>query len=86
MLFVLCIELLADLIRMNPNIKGIKFDDRVSKVSLFTDDATCLISDIDSTHSVFATTKAFEKYSGLKLNIEKSVFCWTMETKTKYTM
>ena len=70
-LFILCIELLAQMIRNNDDIKGIKFGNRMYKISLFADDATCLIEDSDSIAYIFRITESFAIYSGLRINIEK---------------
>ena len=72
-LFILCIELLAQLMRTSPDIKGISFGNTTNKISLFADDATCILKDIDSIKNVFKLTNIFSQYSGLKLNVDKSV-------------
>ena len=72
-LFILCVELLAQLIRANDNIRGIVVGGQEQKISLFADDTTCILKDIESVGRVFGITTEFAKYSGLKLNIEKSI-------------
>ena len=52
-LFIICVEILAQLIRQNANIKGFKINDTEVKISLFADDATCLVEDMKSVLEVF---------------------------------
>lgn len=82
-LFILCVELLAHLIRNDHDISGIKFDNLTYKISLFADDATCLLSDVASIGRVFALTERFSIYSGLKLNMEKSLLVFLGPWKRK---
>ena len=72
-LFVLCVELLATMVRNNENVEGIKLNGVEHKVSLFADDTTCLLRSVASLDVLFKITNNFAKYSGLKLNIEKSL-------------
>ena len=82
-LFILCIELLAHLIRNNDNIKGLDFGNQCHKISLFADDATCLLKDSNSVINVFAVTEIFSKYSGLRLNVSKSLLVYIGPWKIK---
>ena len=53
------------------------------KISLFADDTPCILKDIQSLYFVFEVTDIFSKYSGLKLNIEKSMLVFIGPWKTK---
>ena len=64
--------MLAQLIRKDENVKGIVIENETYKTSLFADDATCILSDLDSVGYIFIITERFSKYSGLNINIEKS--------------
>ena len=66
-------ELLAQLIWNSPDTKGISFGNTTNKISIFADDATCILKDIDSIKNVFKLTNIFSQYSGLKLNVNISV-------------
>ena len=74
-LFIICIEILAQL-RQNANIKGFKINYTEVKISLFADDATCLAEVMKSVLEVFRVTESFSKYSGLRLNLEKSILIY----------
>lgn len=75
-LFVICVELLAILIRNNKDIKGIKVGDTELKISLFADDTTCLVKDTESIQNIFRITNTFSRYAGLHLNIDKSILSY----------
>ena len=72
-LFIICVELLAQLIRNDNEIKGITIGEQEHKISLFADYTTCIVETIESVSRVFEITKAFSRSSGLNLNIDKSV-------------
>lgn len=83
-LFLLCIEYLAQLIRNNKNVNGISIGGVEIKLSLFADDASCIIKNEESLTHIFAITEKFSKYSGLKLNIDKSLLFYIGPWKTKH--
>ena len=74
---------MALLIRNEENIIGLKFGNTTYKISLFADDATCLLADVESIEYTFRITDKFGKYSGLKLNIEKSQLTYIGPWKVK---
>ena len=85
-LFLLCVEILAQTIRENRRTKGIVIDGHNYKISLFADDATCYIRDEESLALMVRIIEKFSIYSGLKLNIDKSLLVylgpWKVKQKT----
>ena len=75
-LFVLCVELLAHLIRTNKDKHGLDFDDTEINASLFADDATCTLKDVTSAVRLFELCEQYSKYSGLCLNVSKSLLVY----------
>ena len=75
-LFIIAVEILAQKIRADFNIKGIKIQGKIIKISQLADDTTCFLQDMDSLNNVINIFQLFEKCSGLKLNLNK--------TKAKY--
>ena len=71
-LFIIIIEMLANKIRSEPNIKGIIIDKKEIKISLLADDATCLLSDLISLEYLLKLLKLYHHSSGLKINIDKT--------------
>lgn len=71
-LFVLAIEFLAEFIRSNPQIHGIKTKTKEYKISLLADDSLIFISNHLQFDRLFDTLKHFGKLSGCNLNISKS--------------
>ena len=76
LLFVLAIETLAQLIRQNENIRGLKINDTEIKLSLYADDITAFIHDDDSAGHLFNILDKFGVCSGLKINISKTEGMW----------
>ena len=75
-LFILSLEMLAILIRDEPNRNGIKSHDVEIKLSLYADDITSFLGDELSGHKFIEIVSMFGKFSGLELNIEKSMAKW----------
>ena len=59
-------------IRKNENIQGFKCLDRNIKESLYADDTTLLLSDLNSLDAAIDTVNQFSNVAGPKLNLEKS--------------
>ena len=72
LLFLLVAEVLAIQIRENKNIKGIQINEIEQKIGLMADDTTLFLADLHSLSIAISTFKNFEKYSGLKLNLNKT--------------
>ncbi|KAJ1169236.1 hypothetical protein NDU88_001142 [Pleurodeles waltl] len=84
-LFVLVIEILAEYIRKNPNIRGIPTPGDAKKevkCTLYMDDVTLFCTDGKSVQSLLEACKDFGKASGAKINVDKSqakLFgCWDL--------
>ncbi len=82
-LFVLAIEIMAALIRKNENIKGVSIKRYERKLVQFADDTSCILNDTNSIQYLFRTITYFGQFSGLKLNMEKSILFWVGPWKTK---
>ena len=86
-LFVLCAEILANRIRADESIKGIRILDTEFKINQFADDTSFTLNgEKESYERLFATLKQFEDMSGLKLNYEKTVNAWLGQNKHSNTV
>ena len=68
LLFVIGIELLARAIKNDDNIKGINVGEKVIKVSLYADDTTVFVRDLDSVAHLLTLLQKFKNLSGLEIN------------------
>ncbi len=66
------IEILANKIRYDKNIKEIKIDDKMIKISLLADDLTLILQDLKSIEYALKLLNKFSLCSGLIINIEKA--------------
>ena len=78
---MLCVEVLASLIRRSPAIEGFLLtgaSGRQARVRLYADDTTVLLRDLPSLASLLAIDciNIYEKGSGAKLNRSKSEAMW----------
>ena len=73
---MVAIEILAILIRSDANIKDITIGDNETKLLAYADDMTALLSDIPPVKKFLESLNAFEKWSGLKMNVSKTKFMW----------
>jgi len=71
-LFILSIEPLAEHIRRNIAITGVKLGHNEVKISLYADDISLFLKDLNSLIEVKKTLKLFQDISGLKYNCEKT--------------
>ncbi len=71
-LFILTIEILANKIRYEKNIKGIKIDNKIVKLSMLADDLTLILQDLKSVENALKLLKNVSFSSGLRINIEKN--------------
>ena len=69
-LFKLALETLAIKIREDCNVQGLKIGEEMIKLSLFTDDTTCVFKDKTSYTNLFHILNSFGECSGLKVNDE----------------
>ena len=76
-IFVLCVEILATMIRENNDIKGININGCEQKLSQYADDTEFTLNgDKKSFESCINTLEFFSKKSGLFVNVEKSSAMW----------
>ena len=75
-LFILVIELLAIRLREDPEVVGLKIDGSMQKLSVYADDMTVAVTDIESAKRAFQVFKIFAQNSGLKMNMEKTEGMW----------
>ena len=75
-LFVIVVELLASCIRDNNDIKGLKINNEEHKISLFADDIILYIKEPEQLLTyLYNEIQQFGKYSGYKINFNKSNTC-----------
>ena len=74
LLFILVVEIMAVKIGANDNIKGFNINDSMKEIKILqhADDCTIPAKDSDSIKHIKDTVNEFCKYSGVKLNIEKT--------------
>ena len=76
-LFILCVEVLAEAVRKNNEIKGITVNSREIKISQYADDTTLIL---DGSQKSFTTSlktlEFFSEVSGLRLNRKKTEAFW----------
>ena len=86
LLFVLCVEILAQKIRQNPKITGIELPFSCeAKLSQFADDTTLICKDTSSLHESMSVLGKFGDISGLKLNRKKTKALWIGSLKNNKT-
>ena len=66
LLFLLAVEPLANQIRINDSIKGLKTGNKATKLSLYADDTTVFIRDDSAAVSLFSLLEQFGTFFGLK--------------------
>jgi hypothetical protein len=75
-LFLLIVETMANAIKNNDQIKGIKINGREYKISQYADDTCLYLQDENSLKVALNTFENFYKCTGLKMNREKSEAIW----------
>ena len=76
LLFVIGIEILARAIKNDAGIKGIKVGEKEIKVSLYADDTTFVVRDLDSITHLLSLLDKFKSLSGLEINTKKTEGMW----------
>ncbi len=71
-LFILAIDILANKIRFEKNIKGIKINKRSIKLSMLADDLTLLLTDLVLVENALKLLNKYTQCSRLKINIDKT--------------
>ena len=83
-IFILCAEVLADLIRNNDNIKGIKLQNTEFKISQFADDTSLILDGTEkSLSNALETLTFYGKISGLNINMDKTTLIWIGSNKNR---
>ena len=76
-LFLLCSEILAHIIRKDPDIKGYSLNDIEIKVSQFADDTSLFLDGSrEALQKCFSVLLKFSTFSGLKMNLDKTKCIW----------
>lgn len=71
-LFILSTDILANKIRQDPSIEGIKVFGNEVKLSQFADDTNLFCVDLTAVENALKTVADFGELAGLKLNRKKS--------------
>ena len=82
-LFILALEIMFIQIRNNDQIKGLKIDDTMIKLSAYADDTYFIALDVPSLSRYSSFAILFEEFSSLKLNLDKCQACWIGSAKSK---
>ena len=81
---MLCVEVLAEKIRKNQNIKGIMVSQNEVKISQYADDTSLILDGSrESLISALQVLENFSKVSGLKLNNKKTEALWIGANKER---
>jgi hypothetical protein len=75
-IFILIVEVIAQAIRNNPRIQGIKIDGISYKISQYADDTCLYLENEQSLKTALTIFEMFAKCSGLNINMEKSEAIW----------
>ena len=75
-LFVLIVEIMANRLRQEHSIDGIKVGQKEIKILQYADDTTGFVRDVRSAKRFCYIVEEFGHYSGLKLNTEKTECMW----------
>ena len=76
-LYLLCAEVLSNMLRENELVKGVKIKDEEFLLSQFADDtALCLDGSEESFNEAVRMLSIFAEISGLKINFEKTQVIW----------
>ena len=93
-IFIICAEFLANKIRLNKDIKGIKIGNSEHKISQYADDTSIFLDGSDnSLNELLKELDFFAAISGLKVNFDKTQLVWigakkfdTSSIKTKWKL
>jgi hypothetical protein len=83
-LYIICGEILSLAIRNNSNIRGIDILGTSVKINTYADDTTLYISDVASLDCAIKVISKFRDFSGLKINLSKSVLLPLGSFKTNH--
>jgi len=71
LLYILVAEALANYVKANGNIVGVKFHNIEIKLSQFADDTSSFLANLSSLKELLAALTLYEQASGAKINLEK---------------
>ena len=86
LLYVLCAEFLASLIRSSPGIEGFLLPGArglQARVRLYTDGTTAILRNLRSLNNLFDCVSVYENGSGAKLNRSKTEAMWLGASKSR---
>ena len=83
LLYLLYAEILAENIRKNEGIKGVKIDETEFKISLYADDTTLFLTGDDSFSKLDETLALFNLASGAVINHDKCQGLWLGANKNR---
>ena len=76
-IFILCAEILGQMLRNNKNLKGININNREFLLSQYADDTQVFLNDSEkSLREALLILDTFYKMSGLKINVKKTKAIW----------
>ncbi len=75
-LFTLAVEIMAEAIRKNEHITGIKLGQHEDKLLQYADDTTGILADVTSAKEFLKTVNIYGSFSGLKVNVDKTEAMW----------
>ena len=82
-IFIMVMEILVAMVKQNPKIEGLTFDNKVIKQCLFADDVTYFLKNKESFSVLLETLSSFTEYSSLNVNLEKSEAAWIGPEKSQ---
>ncbi len=83
MIFILCVEILAESIRQNVKIDGIRLEKSNIKICQYADDATVFLKNEQELNECIQMIKNFNNHSGMSLNMSKSEGLWIGRSKLR---
>ena len=81
-LFIICLEILAILIRDNKDIQGIQVDGDEIKLEIFADDLTVFLRNHTFLNALFDTIEGFTLCAGVRINYDKTEAMFLGNQKT----
>ena len=82
-LFILTLEIMFIQIRNNDQIKDVKINNSIIKLSAYAHDTYLFAVDVPSFQQVFIICNTFEEFSSLKLNLDKCQGYWIGSSESK---
>ena len=78
LLYVLCIEPFAQLVRLDPHIKGLKMPGLAEecRITQYADDSNIIITSTTSLQKVYLIAELYGLASGAKINRDKTKGLW----------